>query len=225
MIAPVIPSIFGIQKESVRTVLLPVLNSRKVNAIHFDIVAVGSENTYFNTIETFNELGDLLIGYGASADLHLLTSNPLSSLRSIATKDFDFPIRISFHVESDTDEEEFFGIAHEVGFTSGIAVKLKTPINNELPGLHLADYIHLICNDEEVGIGAFQMQIFEKIIQLQKIKPNVDVTLDCGVKGEHIVPSMKAGARNLIMGSAIFKNQKYSPLEAATEFDKMARAV
>lgn len=206
---PIIPSVYNFEFDLIKNSLEDILRSKEVGMVHFDGL---------NDLSTFKNL----IGrYAVTADVHLLNDIPLAELNSLLRMNLPFPIRVSMHVESNGDKREFSKIAKENNISPGLAIKLKTPISSDASFYEGFDYIHLICNDDANGLNFFQKDVYKKIKSLRELLKNrCTITLDAGVKEEHIELAIENGASNLVMGSAIFKNE--NPLETIMKFNRLA---
>ena len=207
-ILPIIPSVYNFDPALIRDQLSDIILSKYINAVHFD---------NWNDLENYR---DLMEKYNIVADIHLLGDNPLNDLAIIIRMKLSCPLRVSMHVESGQDRQQFCKIAKDCGISPGLAFKLKTQVNND-PNFYLGfDYVHLVCNDETAGAPSFQNIVFDKIKCLLDFLPkNLSITIDSGVKEENINSSVQAGVDNMVMGSAIFKSA--NPLETIVRFNKI----
>ncbi|MCX6751997.1 MAG: hypothetical protein NTZ87_00635 [Candidatus Nomurabacteria bacterium] len=207
----IIPSIFSFDLKIISKDIEKILSSQEANAIHFD------------GLDGLAELKNLMEKYKTIADIHSLTDRPLEDLKKIIKMDMNLDVRLAMHLETKTDVNEFINLARENNISPGLAIKLSTPITEKFKSYSEFDYFHLICNGEPANLKAFQYSVFEKISALRSIIPDAQITLDCGIKEEYITPAVNAGATNLIIGSAIFKN--INPFETIKKFNRMIHKI
>lgn len=207
-IKPIIPSVYNQNYNSVKNDLNKILESNLVNAIHFD------------DIEDLKIFRDLIEKYNVIADVHILSISPMEELKKIIDINLKSNLRVSVHIESDIDLSEFISLAKKNNMDTGLAIKLRTPIKSILQKYMFFDYFHLICTDEENDINIFQEIVFKKIYYLnKKLNNKKPITLDCGIKEKNVIPSIKNGTSNLVIGSAIFKSE--NPLSTIIRFNKI----
>lgn len=225
LLKPIVPSILDLEEGYVRDHLSEILRRGNVNSVHVDLYEDGREAGYFNTISKLTELAELVAPHDAIADIHLLSTEPLRDVLRIAALDLSIQMRVSFHVETDIDKDAFISVCKENGIFAGIALKLATDLADVELDITRFDYVHLICNDEESGLGTFQPEVLKKTRELRMRLPLHRTLLDCGIKESHILPALEAGATNLVMGSAIFKHATETPAGAADIFASLAGGI
>lgn len=203
----IIPSIFNFDLKIITKDIEKILSNKEANMIHFD------------GLSGLAELEILMGKYNSIADVHSLTETPLEDLKKIIKMNMNLSIRVSMHLETETDIYEFIDTARQNKISPGLAIKLSTPITQKFESYSGFDYFHLICNDELSNLNTFQYSVLDKVIALRAIIPNAKITLDCGVKEEHIIPSIKIGVNNLIIGSAIFKST--DPFDTIKKFNQI----
>ena len=92
-----------------------------------------------------------------------------------------------------------------LGVEAGLAVNFETPIEKILPHVLEADFIHLM-SIKNIGRQGeeFDPGIYEKITELKKEYPDTIISVDGGVKLEHVRDLKEAGVERIVVGSAIF---------------------
>jgi ribulose-phosphate 3-epimerase len=104
---------------------------------------------------------------------------------------------------------------------SGVVLALDTPISvlSELP--EQIKFVQLMSISKIGHYGEhFQDEIFDKIREVKKIFPGVVVSVDGGIKEEHLLDLKKAGADQVVMGSAIFEAR-----DPRAELEKLIHAI
>src|SRR3989344_4229595 len=160
---------------------------------------------------TWREPADLeKINSAINLEAHLMVDKP----ENIIDGWLNSPVRrILLHYES-TDAEtikKLLGKIADSGKSSGIALKLETPLwvldfllqatSYKLQAIQLMSI-------SEIGYHGhpFEEKVLDRIKTLREKYPDVTISVDGGVNLENAPKILSAGADNLIVGSAIFKN-------------------
>lgn len=98
-ILPIIPSIFNFDYELIKKPLQDIIESKMINAIHFDIIS------------DLDKYWDIMQKYNLIADIHLLGSDPIKDLNKLILAKPSFLLRASMHVECGQDKKEFYDLA------------------------------------------------------------------------------------------------------------------
>lgn len=162
---------------------------------------------------------------GIQVDLHLMVVDPSQWLG--AYLELPYIRGVIAQVERLPDPQEFLDAVQSRGWKCGFSFDVFTPVD-EFPSelLVQADMIQLM------GVSAghqgqpFNPRVIEKISQLKeriKEKPQVEVIVDGGVKLELLPNLAAAGAKGVVVGSAIW--QAKSPLETLKEFHRAGEAL
>ncbi len=206
---PIIPSVYGLDFHSYMRQIIDIIKSNQISLIHFDGI---------NDLELFT---NVMIKYGCSADIHLISDTPLFDLQKILDINLPDFSRVSMHIETRAKHTEFITLSKSKNISPGLALKLGTSIPLDIDYLKQFSYFHFICNDDENGLVAFQNQVFKKIDQLiALLGKDVSITIDSGVKTEHVGPAIGKNVSNIVMGSAIFNSE--NPLEVLKTLNKIA---
>lgn len=129
--------------------------------------------------------------------------------------------RIVLHIESKGNIKE--AIEKLLGRVEiGIALNIDTPvkmindamINDQIQFIQLMGIDHIGFQGQE-----FDSKVIDKIAEVKKAFPDLDISIDGGVSLENAQSLIGAGATRLIVGSAIFEAE--SPLGALEEFQSL----
>ena len=154
---------------------------------------------------------------GTKLEIHLMASEPLSILNDVRVSCIDEPTPdASVHIEAFRDRnkasEALRGIRH-MGFRSGIALDLPTPIDSLAPSVvKEAELIHVMSVPAGRGGQRFDPWAVEKVRWLKKAYPSKLLGVDGGINEETGRLIIEAGADRLIVGSRITGSS--DPLEA-----------
>jgi ribulose-phosphate 3-epimerase len=138
-------------------------------------------------------------------DFDLMISNPEQEYQKLISAGASSLI---FHLESLKDNKlEFIKKVKEENLISvAVAIKTTTP-NSELePFLDIVDFVQFM-GIEKIGYQhqKFDQRVLDKIAELRKLKPDLDIAVDGGVNLDTEDRLTKAGANLLVSGSAILE--------------------
>ena len=129
--------------------------------------------------------------------------------------------RIVLHIESKGNVKE--AVEKLLGRVEiGIALNIDTPIqmindamiNDQIQFIQLMGIDHIGFQGQ-----AFDAKVIDKIAEVKKVFPDLDISIDGGVSLDNALSLIDAGADRLIVGSAIFEAE--SPLNALEEFQSL----
>ena|SRR3989344_7381152 len=150
-------------------------------------------------------------------EMHLMVKNPSVWLDDWASTSVD---RIIIHSESDGDKKAIIERLKKLGTQVGMALKLETPIDVLEPYAKNLDTIELMSIGTIGNYGAqFDDRIYDKISSVRKKYPNIIIEVDGGVNTGNAKKLTDAGANNLVVGSALFKEGFFE--EKIKEFQKI----
>jgi ribulose-phosphate 3-epimerase len=157
---------------------------------------------------------------GLFFDCHLMMTNPGDFLESFRRAGAD---GCTVHVEVG-DTSALLAKAKGLGLRAGLAVNPETPFEAIDPFLSEADLI--LCMTVHPGFGGqqFMAEVLPKIArtraELDRRGLEADLEVDGGIDDDTAVAVVRAGARVLVAGSAIFADER--PWEAARRLRSVA---
>jgi len=118
---------------------------------------------------------------------------------------------IIFHIEAIDGLEEFKNFLEGIDMyireimKIGIAINIKTPLEQIFPLINNVDFVQCMGNDK-IGYQGVLLdeQVYKKIKILREKYPNLPIAVDIGVNKTTAPLLIKAGATKLVIGSAIF---------------------
>jgi ribulose-phosphate 3-epimerase len=143
-------------------------------------------------------------------EFDLMVSNPLEHMETFIALG---PSKIIFHVEGLNEEEmiSYFESLPEIvrqTIAFGMAIGIDTD-----PAI-LAPYIPYINTVQCMGIQnvgnqgqAFDERVVEQVKKVKTLYPEMLVSVDGGIKEEHIKELAKVGVTLFVVGSAVFQNE------------------
>jgi ribulose-phosphate 3-epimerase len=159
---------------------------------------------------------------GLFFDCHLMMSDPGSYLEAFRAAGAD---GCTVHVEVG-DSAALLATARELGLRGGLAVNPETPFEAVEPYLDQADLILVMTVHPGFGGQSFIEDVVDKIALVRAALDarglQADLEVDGGID-EHTAPVVvRAGARVLVAGSAIFGDER--PWEAAARIRRAGEA-
>lgn len=147
-------------------------------------------------------------------DVHLMISEPEKFIEPFANAGSDL---ITVHVEAIKNAEIFEKI-RGLGKKAGIALNPDTKLEKIEKYLDKVDMVIIMSVNPGFGEQEF-IDITEKIKELRKKKPNLDIEVDGGINLENCEKAANAGANILVSGAGIFKTKK--PEETIKKFKEI----
>lgn len=169
--------------------------------IHIDVMDgkfVPNETNGLMMLKTAKKSTNIIL------DVHFMVENPIEYIKDF-TEEADI---ITFHVEAvnKIQAEEIISLLKAKNKKVGIALKPKTSINEIIPFLNKIDMVLIMTVEPGFGGQKLIPETIEKIEQVRKIKPNLDIEVDGGINLETADLVKTAGANVLVAGTAIFKS-------------------
>lgn len=137
-------------------------------------------------------------------DIHLMVSNPEDRIEEFLQIGAS---NITFHAEvaelTDTKEALITAI-RDAGATAGIAINPRTPVSAIEDVLDDIDLVLVMSVEPGFGGQKFIPEVLEKVRTIRQQNPHVMIQMDGGITLQNAASCIKAGANNLVAGSAIF---------------------
>ncbi|PJE75489.1 hypothetical protein COV04_04600 [Candidatus Uhrbacteria bacterium CG10_big_fil_rev_8_21_14_0_10_48_11] len=138
---------------------------------------------------------------GVSWEAHLMVQDPMSWSPPLYRLGC---MRLYWH--SEVLPEGLALPVHSAHIEHGLALRLETPISIIAPYLaNLSSVLLLSIKNPGSQGESFDESVYEKIRQLKALHPRLKVTVDGGVKIEHMKPLTKLGVDRVSVGSAFWK--------------------
>jgi ribulose-phosphate 3-epimerase len=152
-------------------------------------------------------------------ELHLMVQNPEIVLSAwLETK----PKRIIVHHEALKNFPLVLKMCQANKVELGIALNPETPITIFKNYFKKINFVLMLCVDPGPSGQKFQWYVLDKIKELRKNYPNLNIEVDGGVNEETLPEILKSGANYFAIGSAIFNSEK--PKEKLIFFKKLIAA-
>lgn len=202
----VLPSLllcdFGNLEREVRK-----LEAAGVRGLHLDVMdgSFVPNLTYgFPIVEALRRLTDLPL------DAHLMIVRPERYVEQFVKAGAD---AVTFHVEAVDDPRPVLERIKRLGAAAGVALNPETPLEQIENCLDLCDLVLVMSVPTGFGGQAFDEAAPDRLRQLrQRLPDGVLLEVDGGINEGTIARCVQAGARGLVVGSAIFRHDDYAPI-------------
>ena len=114
---------------------------------------------------------------------------------------------ITLHQEAYGSTEELkekLNFIRKNGAKPSVAIRPKTPLSAVKEVLNIVDMVLIMTVEPGMAGQKFMPEPTAKIKELRKLKPNLDIEVDGGIKPETIGIAAKAGANVFVAGSSVF---------------------
>lgn len=111
--------------------------------------------------------------------------------------------KVIFHYEAAPEPEKAISAARSLGLEVGIAVNPETPISSILPFTKKLDSVLFLSVHPGYYGAKFIPEVLDKIVELRRARPNLDIGIDGGIKEGNIIQIAKSRVNEICVGSAI----------------------
>jgi len=170
---------------------------------YFDLVQIDCVDGIFVKNKTFYEIDKIKsIVSPANFELHLMLADPLKIIKKWQT--FKKVKKVFFHFEAVKNDKKILGIIdylkkHKI--EAGLAVNPETKFEKFKKFLPILDLILILGVKPGFGGQKFEPNVLNKIKQIRKLFPKIDIEVDGGVNFDNAKEIIMAGANILAVGS------------------------
>ena len=190
-------NIYNLEKD------FEIFNEKGIEVIHIDLMDghyVPNITFGIYQIEALRKLTK------AEFDVHLMVTDPDMFIMPL----FDAGVNaITVHAESSLHMYKTLVTIKELGMKTGVALNPATSLGALEHVFHLLDRVLIMSVEPGFGGQLFLHNSLDKIAKLNKIKQenNYDFTIqvDGGITVDNIEEVIKTGARDIVIGSSLFK--------------------
>lgn len=144
-------------------------------------------------------------------DVHLMISDPLRYIDDFADAGADI---ITFHIESDSDNDKTIDKIKSRGIKAGLVLKPKTPAEAVFPYLDRLDLVLVMTVEPGFGGQSFMADMMPKVeaikAEINRRGLNVLIEADGGIGDATIAEVARAGVDVSVAGTAVFKAENPS---------------
>jgi len=184
---------FGKMNEDVHSI------ENEIDEIHIDVM-----DGHFVPNLTFGPVVIKDLKTKLKKDCHLMVTNPSALLEDFAKAGAD---QITLHIESFARESvliELLERIRKMGLKVGVSLKPKTSPFILRGILDKIDQVLVMTVEPGFGGQAFMPEMVEKIKDIRKMAPQLEIAVDGGINAETAKLCAAAGASVLVAGSYIF---------------------
>ena len=185
------------------------LNKTKVEWIHYDIM----DGHFVPNITIGScELDSLVNKSNIAIDIHFMVSNPDYIVPYFVEKYKGTIVKnITVHSEVCINVKKLSEIVRKNGINFGLAIKPKTSINRIVENIGFIDLALVMTVEPGFGGQSFIQSQVKKIKKVKELigDRSIEIEVDGGINPETAKQVIIAGAKVLVAGSAIFKNENY----------------
>ena len=117
--------------------------------------------------------------------------------------------RISIHPDATIHLDRSLKLIKDLGCEAGLVLNPATPIEVLTWCAHKLDFVLVMTVNPGFGGQKIITEIIDKIPQIRKLYPHIDLCVDGGVTIENIATLARAGANQFVAGAAVFKSKNY----------------
>ncbi len=111
---------------------------------------------------------------------------------------------ITIHAEACKDIPKTIDKIKNLGIKVGLSINPPTSLDLLLPFIDQVDIVLIMSVNPGYAGQKFIPDVLNKIKELRKLKPNLDIEIDGGINKDTIKQAVDAGANVIVAGSAIF---------------------
>ena len=180
---------------------------QKLNNTNSDYIHIDSMDGLFvpNTQMPINEIIELEKISNKPLDVHLMVENPEEYITQLKNKNIEY---ITIHIEINKDINKLINIIKSLNYKVGLSIKPNTNINSLIPYLDKIDLVLIMSVEPGFGGQQFMPNSLEKAENLRKLKPNIIIEIDGGIKDTNI-KEVKKYVDIAVVGSYITNNSNY----------------
>ena len=137
---------------------------------------------------------------GWEVDIHAMVARPSEHIAQLIQLK---PSLVIFHAETQEDIVPHLAALKQAGIRAGVALLKTTVPASVAPAIQAADHVMIFSGDLGKFGGTASMMQLEKIRLIKKIKPDVEIGWDGGVKIENAYTLTQGGVEVLNVGGEI----------------------
>jgi ribulose-phosphate 3-epimerase len=171
----------------------------------FNLVQIDCGDGRFVANKTFYAVNKVKsIKYKGGFELHLMVKDPLREIKKwVKNKKVK---NVFFHFEAVKNDKKILEIIkslHQNGIKAGLAINPETKVAKVTKFLDQIDILMFLGVNPGWGGRKFQIKVLNKIKQIRKAWPKLDIEVDGGVNLKNASQIVKAGANILAVGKSL----------------------
>jgi len=129
--------------------------------------------------------------------------------------------KIVFHHEASASPHAVISRIKDLGLEVGLAISPETPVSAADACIHDIDSVLLLTVTPRFYGSQFIPEVMDKVPELRRIRPGIQIGVDGGVKESNIGEIAAAGVDYICVGSAVFRQR--DPAESYRRLQSLAR--
>lgn len=136
-------------------------------------------------------------------EAHLMVANPGEWIN----KNWKIADIILVHIESTEKPKKIIELVKSKGNKIGFVLNPETPLEKIKPYINQIDQVLVMTVDPGYYGSPFLPKTLDKVKELRKLKPRMDIEVDGGISADTIKKAYQAGANLFVSGSYLQKSQ------------------
>lgn len=141
---------------------------------------------------------------GVRADIHVMLQKPFEHVELYRALG---PQLVIVHAEAQGDFTSFARVMHSHGIETGVALLQNTPVETIVPALDMIDHVLIFSGDLGHFGGTADLKLLEKVLQLKKLKPTLEIGWDGGISPDNVRALAAGGVEVLNVGGFIQRSE------------------
>jgi ribulose-phosphate 3-epimerase len=137
---------------------------------------------------------------GFKADIHLMYKQPLAALKTVIQHQ---PHLVIIHAEADGDFNQFVELCHKHKVKLGLALLPETLPQSIASVLNSIAHVLIFSGNLGEYGGQANLSLLSKVEYLNKIKPDLEIGWDGGVRDQNVAQLINGGVEVLNVGGFI----------------------
>ena len=147
-------------------------------------------------------------------DVHLMIARPDLFAERFLDAGAD---NLIVHVEAQHDVAKTLALIRSRGKRAGLSLNPPTPVAQVFPFLDQVTEVLVMTVNPGFGGQAFIPEMLEKIRELRRRAPQLDINVDGGINSETGRRCVEAGANALVSGNALYRHKTLALSDAIKE--------
>ncbi len=134
-------------------------------------------------------------------EVHLMVQHPEEYLEGFRRAGAQ---RAIFHYEAGQSPQKVIDAIRTLGLEAGLAVNPETPVSAILSLVDDLDSVLFLSVNPGFYGSKFIPEVMDKVVELRRIRPEIEIGIDGGIKEANITQVAKSGVNVIYVGSAVF---------------------
>lgn len=178
------------------------LNKENIDYFHIDVM----DNKFVpNKSFDIEEINKALTISKKPNDIHLMVNNPETYINKINKLNIEY---ITFHIEINNNIDKIINLIKSYNIKVGLAIKPNTNMDILKKYIDKIDLVLVMSVEPGFGGQKFIESTYEKINEIKKLKKDIIIEVDGGIK-DYNIKKIEKYADIAVIGSYITKSNNY----------------